>query len=82
MRTKTPRAAKAPSLPPPPHVIDPRAIYWVDTLQATLRLRKSSVRREWKAGRLRVGKRCGRLFVLGNWLREWLLQGELRRPEP
>lgn len=65
--------------PVQPHVIVPNAVYGVSEAQAALRLKKSTIRREVKAGRLRVSKRAGRYFILGQWLIEWIEGGELRR---
>jgi hypothetical protein len=61
------------------HVVHPGAVYFVDQLQGLLRLRKSTVRREVREGRLRVSKRVGRYYVLGSWLLEWLERGEVHR---
>jgi hypothetical protein len=60
-------------------VIDPHAVYFTDTLQKLFRLRKSTIRREWKEGRLRLAKRAGRYFVLGEWVLQWLRGGEIKR---
>jgi hypothetical protein len=76
MRRQTANAAPAALLVP---VIDPYAVYFTDTLQKVFRLRKSTIRREWKEGRLRLAKRAGRYFVLGEWVLEWLRTGELSR---
>jgi hypothetical protein len=59
-------------------VVDPNAVYFVDTLQRAFRLRKSTIRREWKEGRLRLAKRAGRYYVLGAWVLQWLQEGEMR----
>ena len=61
------------------HVIAPTAVYFVDDVIHLLRLRKSTVRRELREGRLRVAKRAGRYFLLGKWLIEWIESGELMR---
>jgi hypothetical protein len=44
-----------------------------------LKLKTSTIRREVKAGRLRVSKRAGRYYLLGSWILEWLAGGELPR---
>jgi hypothetical protein len=67
------------SAAPPIHVIAPTAVYSVDDARRLLRLKQSSVRREVRAGRLRVSKRCGRYFLLGQWLLAWIREGELPR---
>lgn len=63
----------------PPATIDPHAAYSVAQATALLGLRDNSLPREIRNGRLRCSKRCGRYFVLGRWLLEWLEGGELRR---
>jgi hypothetical protein len=40
-------------------------------------LRKSSLRREIREGRLKVSKRCGKYFFLGEQLLNWLRSGEI-----
>jgi hypothetical protein len=46
---------------------------------SALGLRKTTLRREAREGRLRVSKRGGRYFTTGAWLREWLESGEVVR---
>jgi hypothetical protein len=60
-----------------PHVIEPSAVYTVESLRAALGLPKSTVGREVRLGRLRVTKRAGKYFILGSWVLEWLEKGEL-----
>jgi hypothetical protein len=72
-------AAVEPATTPSVHAIDPNGVYFVDTFQAIFRLRKSSLRREIRENRLRVSKRCGRYYLLGEWILDWLRDGELRR---
>ena len=79
-RTRTAPALEPAAPPQAVPVIDENAVYFVDTLQAIFRLRKSTIRREWRAGRLRISKRAGRYFILGEWLLEWIRGGEVRRP--
>jgi hypothetical protein len=69
----TPAAA-----PPTPHVIAPNAVYTIAAATRALGLRKNSLPREIRAGRLRVSKRCGHYFVLGSWLLVWLGPGAFR----
>jgi hypothetical protein len=78
MPRRRPAQAEAPPAPPP-HVIQPTAVYTVEQLQAALGLARSTVRTERRMGRLRVAKRAGRYYVLGAWLLEWLQAGELKR---
>ena len=72
--------------PMPPFVIDPNGVYLAEQIRAALRLRASSLKSEWRRGRLRVVRRCGRNFYLGRDLLAWLDSGELpapsRRPQP
>jgi hypothetical protein len=68
---------KAPTSTVP--VIDPRAVFTRDTLTATLGLRPNTIRREVREGRLRVSRRAGRWFFLGEWVTEWLRAGEVPR---
>jgi len=42
-------------------------------------LTASTIRREVREGRLRVSKRCGRYYLLGEWLLEWIAGGEVKR---
>jgi hypothetical protein len=61
------------------HVIEPTAVYTGESLRAALGLPKSTVGREVRLGRLRVTKRAGKYFLLGEWILEWLEQGEVCR---
>lgn len=75
------REQSAPDITPPIlpaiHVITPTGIYSVDQARTILRLRQSSLRREIREGRLRVCKRCGRYYFLGEQILDWLRAGEL-----
>jgi Helix-turn-helix domain len=62
---------------PAPHVVDPNGIYLVQTFEKLLHLKRSTVRREVREGRLRVSKRSGRYYLLGRWILEWLESGEV-----
>jgi hypothetical protein len=42
-------------------------------------LRETTVRREVREGRLRIAKRAGRYYLLGEWILDWLRGGEIRR---
>jgi hypothetical protein len=59
------------------HVIDPYGVYRVGDAIRIFDLRKSTIRREIREGRLRVSKRAGCYFLLGKWLIEWIEAGEL-----
>jgi hypothetical protein len=64
-----------------PHVIHPRAVYTVASLQAALGLTKTTVAREVRLRRLRATRRAGRCYFLGGWVLRWLQDGELHRKE-
>jgi hypothetical protein len=64
-----------------PHVIHPRAVYTVASLQAALGLTRTTVAREVRLGRLRVSRRSGRYFIIGRWALQWLEEGEVRRKD-
>jgi hypothetical protein len=64
------------------HVIAETGVYTVDDAIRIFRLRKSTIRREIREGRLRVSKRAGRYFLLGRWLLSWIEGGEIRRNGP
>jgi hypothetical protein len=61
------------------HTVAPTAVYFVDTFEQLFRLTRSTVRREVREGRLRIAKRAGRYYLLGEWILEWLRGGELPR---
>jgi len=63
---------------PPPHVIEPTAIYFPDQVRALFRLRPHTLAREIRQRRLRVSKRAGRYFFLGAWLLAWVEGGEVK----
>jgi hypothetical protein len=60
-------------------VVDPRAVFDSTGFRRLFGLRTSSLRSEVRAGRLRVSKRCGKYYILGQWVIDWLTAGELRR---
>jgi hypothetical protein len=65
-----------------PLVLHPDAVFTLPTLNAAFGLTRSTARREIKSGRLRVAKRAGKYYFLGEWLLEWLRSGELQRKPP
>jgi hypothetical protein len=44
-----------------------------------LGLKKHTLSREVREGRLRVSRRAGRNYLLGTWLWQWLVEGEIKR---
>ncbi|HLN26425.1 MAG TPA: hypothetical protein VK395_01630 [Gemmataceae bacterium] len=63
------------ALPVEVHVIDPAGVYFPDTAGPILSLKKTSLAREIREGRLRCARRCGRRIILGQHLLEWLGAG-------
>src|SRR5262249_9999510 len=63
-----------------PHIIYPSAVYTVEDLRRFFGLKATSVRCEVRLGRLRIAKRCGRYYCLGQWVLQWLGEGELETP--
>jgi hypothetical protein len=61
------------------HIIDPNGVYSLDGAQRALGLTRTTLRREVRMGRLRVAKRAGRYFIVGEWLLDWLREGEVGR---
>jgi hypothetical protein len=59
--------------------LDPNGVYLPRQVIAALGLRVSSLRHEWRQGRLRIIKRCNKNFLLGKDVLAWLDGGELRR---
>src|SRR5262249_55318984 len=83
-KPKPPAAAGAADAAPPAAsgplcVLVPTSVYDLAGAQASLGLNKSTLKREYREGRLRVGKRAGRCYFLGEWLIQWLREGELPR---
>jgi hypothetical protein len=60
-------------------VIGPTAVYLLPEVITIFRLRKSTIRRELREGRLRVCKRAGRYYFLGSQLLDWLRGGEVAK---
>ena len=70
-----------PALPIAPALdLRPEAVYLPAQIVAALGLRASSLRSEWRAGRLRIVRRCGRNFLLGKDILSWLDAGALASP--
>jgi hypothetical protein len=65
-----------------PHTIRPTAVYTRESATAALGLAKATIGREIRLGRLRVAKRAGRYYILGEWLLEWLETGEIKKNRP
>lgn len=55
-------------------------IYRPEQVRAALGLGSSALRAEWRAGRLRIVRRCKRNYIIGRDLIAWLDAGELPSP--
>jgi hypothetical protein len=53
-------------------IIDPHAVFTLESLRVTLGLRDGSLPREIRQGRLKAHRRCGRYFILGSDVIAWL----------
>jgi hypothetical protein len=61
-----------------PHTISPTAVYDLEAARLALNFTRSTLNRERRLGRLRVAKRAGKYYLLGEWLLEWIRTGEVR----
>jgi hypothetical protein len=61
-----------------PLVIEPTAVYTAPQARQALGLKLTTLRREIALGRLRVSRRAGRYYLLGEWILDWLRGGEQR----
>jgi hypothetical protein len=61
------------------HEIRATGVYFLDDAIRILRLRKSTIRREVREGRLQISRRAGRYYLLGAWLVQWLRDGVVNR---
>jgi hypothetical protein len=60
-------------------VIDPCGVFTLQQARELLGLAETTLPRECRRGRLRHAKRAGRIFILGEWLIEWVRDGEVTR---
>jgi hypothetical protein len=60
---------------PTPHIVCASAVYTAEAFRRAFGLRASSLRREVREGRLKVHKRCGKYFILGEDVLAWLRAG-------
>ena len=59
-----------------PPAIYPTAVYTRQQVEEMLGLGRETLAREIRHGRLRVSRRAGRYWFLGEWLLAWLTSGE------
>jgi hypothetical protein len=64
-----------------PHIVYANAVYGTEELRQALGLKRSTLRREVRLGRLRVLKRGGKHFFLGEHVLNWLRDGEVSRKQ-
>jgi hypothetical protein len=74
--------APAPVAASAPIVLDDDAVFSLEQLRQALGLRKRTLPREIRAGRLTVCKRAGRYFVFGSDIKKWLRGGALTKNAP
>jgi hypothetical protein len=78
------RSKPAEDAPPPSTApaldIRPDGIYRTETVMAALGICRASIRKEWREGRLRVVRRCGKNYLIGRDVLAWLDGGELPSP--
>ena len=67
--------------PGPLCTLSPTDVFDLASATAALGLDPSSLSREVRQGRLKVSKRCGRYFVTGKQLLDWLQAGERTAPQ-
>lgn len=75
-RKPTPPAEAATATAPAP-IVDPNAVYTAAQLRQLLGLKASSIRTAWRKQGLVVARRCGRIFVRGQWVLDWLEGGRV-----
>ena len=61
-----------------PALIHPHAVYSVQALMTALGIPRSCIGREVRLGRLRMSRRAGKYYCVGEWLLEWLRSGEIK----
>jgi hypothetical protein len=59
-------------------IVNENSVFDLPGFVATFNLKKSSLRREIKMGRIKVYKRCGRYFLLGADVLLWLRGGQVK----
>jgi hypothetical protein len=79
-RTQTDTVDASPSPIVPALLIEANAVYRTATIQVALGLGARALRAEWRAGRLRIVRRCNRNFIIGRDVLAWLDSGELPSP--
>jgi hypothetical protein len=62
-------------------IIDPNGLFTVERLRVMLGLRKNSLKREIRLGRLQARIRLGRYFILGSWIKAWIESGEVPKSQ-
>jgi len=75
----SPPSPQTPAAPPPTRVIHDSAVHPLSEWGQILGLPKHCLKREARLGRLRVAKRAGRLWAVGSWIIEWIMNGEIHR---
>src|SRR5262249_56467854 len=59
--------------------IEAGQVFTISTLTEALNLKAGTLPRELRLRRLRYAKRAGRVLILGEWVMQWLREGEVQR---
>jgi hypothetical protein len=59
--------------------IKPTQVFSIATLTELLSLKSGTVPRELRLRRLRFAKRAGKVLILGEWILQWLRDGEIHK---
>lgn len=62
-----------------PRRIDPLTVYDLQSGREAVGMAKGCLPREIRLGRLRAAKRGGKILILGEWLIQWVREGEVSR---
>jgi hypothetical protein len=77
-KRREPQPCGEPARAEPLVILHPNAVYDAPGVQAALQLKRSTLRREIREGRLRVSRRGGKYLFLGVWLLQWIAGGEVK----
>jgi len=56
----------------------PTGLYSLDWVRGALGLGYDALRREVRAGRLRAARRCGKTWLKGAWVLDWIEAAEVK----
>lgn len=61
-------------------LIDPNQVFDLEGARAAIGVKKSCLQRELRLRRLRYSKRAGKVWITGEWLLNWIREGEMTKP--